>query len=130
MRMKHAMIGMSLALLTAFGVAACTDDEARVASRNLSQSADNFGISRRIVFYNGLNGEYLLVIEGLCSQEQTDRKLTVTCKVGDNAYKKHFLGLADNITYFSEQLDGKKVSTYHYTVTWNPSTLLPKFDVR
>ena len=91
-----------IAAFAAIGLSACND--AQVASSNLSRAADNFEITRRIVFYNGVTGDYMLTIEGLCSQEQTDRKLAVTCKTGPSAYKKHFLGLSDNVTYFSEQL--------------------------
>jgi hypothetical protein len=110
-------------------VAACSND-ADVASRNLSQAADNFQISRRIVFYNGITGDYMLTIEGLCSQEQSEKKLAVTCKTGPDQYKKHFLGLSDNITYFSEQMEAAKVGTYFYRVTFKPSTILPSIDLR
>lgn len=32
-------------------------------------------------------------------------QLEVTCKTGDGEYKKHYLGISDNVTYFVEQLD-------------------------
>lgn len=113
----------------AFGLAGCAND-AQVASANLSQAADNFEINRRIVFYNGVTNDYILTIEGLCSQTQSDKKLTVTCKVGDGKHKKHFLGLSDNVTYFSEQMEAAKASTYFYRVTFKPSTIVPMIDVR
>jgi hypothetical protein len=119
----------ALALVAAIGLAGCSND-AQVASYNLSQAADNFKINRRIVFYNGITGEYMLTIEGLCSQEQTDKKLAVTCKVSEGDYKKHFLGLSDNITYFSEQMDPAKVGTQHYRVTFKPSVILPSVELR
>lgn len=117
-----------LALVPLLALTACND--AQVASSNLSKAADNFEIQRRIVFYNGVTGDYMLTIEGLCSQEHTDRKLAVTCKTGPAAYKKHFLGLSDNVTYFSEQLEGKAVSTYHYRVVFKPSVIVPDIDFR
>lgn len=109
-------------------LAAC--DDAHVASQNLSRAADNFEINRRIVFYNGITGEYLLTIEGLCSQEPSDKKLAVICKTGPGEFKKHFLGLSDNVTYFSEQLQPAAASVYHYRVTFKPSVILPSIDVR
>lgn len=118
----------AIALLSA-GLGACSND-AQVASYNLSQAADNFKINRRIVFYNGVTGEYMLTIEGLCSQEQTDKKLAVTCKVGEGDYKKHFLGLSDNVTYFSEQMAPAKVGTYFYRVTFKPTSILPSVELR
>jgi hypothetical protein len=111
------------------GLGACSND-AQIASRNLSQMADNFGINRRIVFVNTLTDSYLLVVEGLCSQERDGRQLAVTCKVGDNEFKKHFLGLSDNVTYVSEQLEPARAGTYHYKVTFKPSAVIPSIDVR
>jgi hypothetical protein len=120
-------------LLTLFAAVAlftgCSDD-AKVASHNLSKAADNFEIERRIVFYNGITGEYLLSIEGKCSQEPSADKLAVICKTGPNQFKKHFLGLSNNVTYFSEQLETANVSTYHYRVTFKPQEILPDIDFR
>src|SRR5882757_5044178 len=115
--------------VAALGLAACSND-AQVASYNLSQAADNFKINRRIVFYNGITNDYMLTIEGLCSQEPKEKKLEVTCKTGEGAYKKHFLGLSDNVTYFSEQMEEAKVGTYFYRVTFKPSTIIPSVDLR
>src|SRR3990167_2561594 len=111
-------------------VAGCTD--ADVASRNLSQAADMFEIDRRVIFYNGITGGYMLTIEGRCSlgNQDKERELTVTCKTGPDAFKKHFLGLSDNVTFFVEQLQPKDVSTYHYRVIFKPQTILPDIDFR
>lgn len=113
------------------GLTACTD--ADVASRNLSEAADNFEINRRVVFYNGITDTYLLSIEGRCSLGNNDdrsKQVTVTYKTGDNQYKKHFLGLSDNVTYFAEQLESVNVSAYHYRVTFKPQTILPDIDLK
>ena len=118
-----------LAGILALGLAACSND-AQVASYNLSQAADNFQINRRIVFYNGITGDYMLTIEGLCSQEPHDKKLDVTCKTGPSDYKKHFLGLSDNVTYFSEQMEAAQVGVYHYRVTFKPSAIVPSVELR
>lgn len=103
-----------------------------VASRNLSKAADNFEIQRRVVFFNGITDKYLLVIEGRCSLGNDDPKhlRTVTCKVGDGEYKKHFVGLSDNVSYFVEQMESKSVSVYRYRVTFKPSTIVPDVDAR
>ena len=107
-------------------------DDATVASRNLSQAADMFELNRRVVFYNGITGDYLLSIEGLCSikSDNIDSQLEVTCKVGPAAFKKHFLGLSDNVTYFAEQLESSDVSVYHYRVIFKPQTIIPDVDFR
>lgn len=111
-------------------LSACTD--ADIASKNLSKAADNFEIQRRIVFYNGISGEYILEIQGLCSlgNYDTAKQLTVTCKTGVDSYKKHFLGLSDNVTYFAEQVEAKNVSTYHYRVNFKPQAIIPDVDFK
>lgn len=111
-------------------LAGCND--ADVVSRNLSTAADNFKIERRIVFYNGITGDYMLSIEGLCSigQGQQVKAVTVTCKTGPSSYKKHYLGLSDNVTFFAEQIDAANVSEYHYKVIFKPSVIVPDAEVK
>ena len=106
--------------------------DADVASHNLSYEADNFNLQRRVVFYNGITGEYMLVVEGLCSigYDSMDKQLELTCKTGPDTYKKHFLGLSDNVTYFVEQLEPKAVDKYHYKVMFKPASILPDIDVK
>ena len=114
-----------------FGLTACVPD-AQIASHNLSKAADMFEIDRRVVFYNGITDTYMLTIEGRCSIEKdsADVQLEVTCKTGPSEYKKHFLGMSDNVTYFVEQLEGRNVSTYHYRVVFKPQSILPDVDFR
>ena len=106
--------------------------EADVASRNLSTAADQFEVTRRIVFYNGITADYMLTIEGLCSLGNYDanRQLSVTCKTGPTEYKKHFLGLSDNVTYFVEQIQANKVDVFHYRVIFKPSVIVPDIDMK
>lgn len=127
------IIAMSVATVALVGgtLAAC-DSDADVASYNLSKDADNFKVLRRIVFYNGVTGEYILQVEGYCSLGNDDPqyRLSVTCKVGNGQYKKHFLGLSDNVTYFAEQIEAANVSTQHYKVIFKPSTIIPQPELR
>ena len=106
--------------------------DADIASRNLSYAADNFEIMRRVVFYNGINGKYILSIEGLCSFEHSPLKpqVSVTCKKSKTNFIKHTLGLSDNVTYFSEQMESAPVGTYHYKVIFKPQTILPNIDFK
>lgn len=111
-----------------FVLAGC--DDAQVASRNLSKAADNFEIARRVVFYNGITGEYILSVQGLCSVSDSGRSVSFTCKNDEGKYVKHMLGLSDNVTYFSEQLSAHDVSAYHYRVTFKPDAVIPDFNLR
>lgn len=119
----------AIAAISLLTLAGCQDD-AQVASYNISKAADNFEIDRRIVFYNGITDTYMLTIEGRCSIEDQTTQLEVTCKIGRDAYKKHFLGLSDNVTYFAEQLETANVSVYHHRVTFKPQSILPDVDFR
>ena len=113
-------------LLTGCGSAADT------ASMNLSTAADNFEITRRIVFYNGITGEYILEIQGQCSLGNYDSSgsLSVTCKTGPNEYKKHWLGLSDNVTYFAEQIDSAPANPWQYRVIFRPTTIIPDLEMK
>src|SRR5690606_25373233 len=111
----------------AIALGACSTD-ADVASKNLSKAAEQFEIERRVVFLNGITDEYLLSIEGRCSIEDQGGQLEVTCRTGEDAYKKHFLGLSDNVSYFVEQLDAADVDVYRYRVVFRPSTIVPDVD--
>lgn len=127
---KSKIIGSVAAVVVALSLAAC--NAADTASRNISYESDNFKVMRRIVFVNGITDKYLLSIEGLCSitKDREDNQLEVTCKTGDSEYKKHYLGISDNVTYFVEQMDGSNVDTFHYKVAFRPEELLPDIDLQ
>ena len=135
--MKHkTQIMIGIIAIFVILLAACEND-ARIASQNISKAADNFEVARRVIFYNGINGEYLLEIEGRCSirhdtigQNSRHDQLEVTCKLGHERFIKHFLGLSDNVTYFAEQIKTINVSTYHYRVTFKPQVIIPDIDFR
>lgn len=118
-----------LILLTIVLLGSCSRD-ASIVSYNLSKEADMFNIVRRVVFYNGITGEYILVVEGLCSIEAdtVDDQLELTVKTGPDEYKKHYLGLSDNVTYFAEQIDSKNVDRFHYSVVFKPKSIIPDID--
>lgn len=130
--MKKFNLKAAFSVLIVLGMLflACTD--ADIASNNLSKAADMFEINRRIVFYNGITGEYILTVEGLCSLGNYDqsRELSVTCKAGPKEYKKHFLGLSDNVTFFAEQLEPSSADIYHYRVIFKPASIMPDIDLR
>ena len=61
--------------------------------------------------------------------QDVEGELSVTCKVGENAYKKHFLGLSDNVTYFAEQLEPAQTDVYHYKVIFKSETIIPDVEL-
>jgi len=130
MKINKYLIGL-ISLIALILFSGCSDDS-RVASYNNAKASDNFEIERRIVFFNGITDNYLLEIVGKCSikADTMDNQLEVICKTGEGQYKKHFLGLSDNVAYFVEQLESNKASAYHYRVTFKPSQILPDIDYR
>lgn len=116
-------------VLGTIGFTACTS-QADTVSENLSKDADSFKIDRRIVFYNGVTGDYILEVQGRCSIGNNDGngKLSVTCKTGEDEYKKHYLGLSDNVTFFAEQLEGAYADPFHYKVIFKPEEIIPDVD--
>lgn len=119
-----------LAAAACIALTSCND--ADVASRNISKASDNFKVLRRIVFYNGITGDYILTIEGFCSlgNNDTAKRRTVTCKTGPTTFKKHFLGLSDNVTFFAEHIEETKASVSHYRVIFKPSVVIPDIELR
>lgn len=102
----------------------CSSD-ASIVDSNLSKAADNFEIERRIVFLNVRTGKYELEVQGRCSISDSDNQLEVLCRVGEDEYKKHFLGKAGDFTYFAEQLEVSEASEYHYRVVFKPQSIIP-----
>lgn len=126
---RSSKVGFAAAgLVLAVFFTGCSSD-ADVASSNLSKDAEQFKIQRRVVFFNGITDTYLLSIEGRCSIEDDGNQLEVTCKMGDDRYKKHFLGLSDNVSYFVEQMESADVSVDHYKVIFKPQSIIPDVDV-
>lgn len=124
--MKKRFVVLMLIIVT---LIACS--EAHTVNHNISQSADSFEVNRRIVFFNGITDKYLLTVEGLCSLEiEGDNTLRVTCKTGKEEYKRHYLGLSDNVSYFVEQVESADVDPYHYRVIFRPESIIPDLDIQ
>ena len=120
------LVGFSLASI---GLGCASD--AYVARSNLETAEQNFELFRRVVFYNGITGDYILSIEGkLAIIVDTDGDLVVTVKTDDGKFLKHYLGLSDNVTYFSEQLQPDAASDKRYRVVFKPSVIIPDVEIR
>ncbi len=125
--MKKILL-LSVSLL-AVSLSGCNSD-ADVASDNISEASENFEVDRRIVFYNSITDTYMLTVEGKCSITPKNGLLDVVCKTSPTEFKKHYLGLSDNVTFFAEQLESIGVSTYHHKVYFKPQSLLPDIELK
>jgi hypothetical protein len=126
--LKRTSLALGVVAVLALG-AGCTSD-ADVAAQNVSKAAEQFEVERQIVFYNGITGEYIAEIVGLCSVETPGNKVFTICKVGPGQYIKNYLGLSDNVTWFALQTTPVRVSDSHYRIVFKPSVVVPDFDLR
>ena len=113
-----AMIG----IITVLG--GCS--EAERVSQNLSQEADNFNVVRQVTVIDCITGDTMFQVSGKISitSDNTDHQLEIISEE-NGAYKKHFIGLSDNVSYVIEQLDVKNVDKYKFTINYNPKMWIP-----
>lgn len=104
-------------------------DEAQIASKNMVKSADNFEIPRRIVFYNAFADKNIVILEGKCSIEYSNR-IAVICKTGFNQYTRTLIDKNEFVVPIVEQLDATYANGYHYRRTFNPQAAIPDIDFR
>lgn len=103
------------------------DTEANRVSYNLSQEADNFNDIRQITVINCLQGDVLFQMTGKMSinADTSDEQLEVIVEDENGEYKKHFIGLSDNVTYVVEDITAGDVEKYKYTLNFNPEMWIP-----
>ncbi|UUX60155.1 beta-sandwich lipoprotein [Glutamicibacter halophytocola] len=129
MNLKKTTTLIAAAMLTTAALAGCSTN-ADKANENLSIAADNFEVQRHIVGVNGITGDYAFEVVGRCSINDQGHQLEVTCRHGENEYRKHMIGLSDNTFYVAEQLDAIDVSVYHTRILIKPETLLPEIELQ
>lgn len=121
--MKKKFI-LGILLITMLSFTGCR--EAERVSYNLSKEADSFNVVRQITVINCLQGDVMFQMSGKMSiyMDATENQLEVTIEDGD-VYKKHFIGLSDNVTYIIEDIKGVDVDNYKYTIKINPEMWMP-----
>lgn len=125
--MKKALFAL-VAVLTALVVAGCESD-ADKASVNISKEAEQFKVLRKIVGVNGITDKVEFEVIGRCSYEATPHQLVLTCKEGPKEFKKHTVGLSDNMFYISTQLESINVSVYRTKIILKPENIVPDLDL-
>ena len=121
--MKKKFI-LGILLITMMNLSGCRESDR--ASYNLSKEADSFNVVRQITVINCLQGDVMFQMSGKMSIEmdETENQLEVMIEDGD-VYKKHFIGLSDNVTYIIEDIKGVDVENYKYTIKINPEMWIP-----
>jgi len=123
MKRKAITIIVLLAVLVLVGC----ETEASKVSYNLSQQAENFNVVRQLTVINCIGGDVLFQMTGKMSitADTDDNQLEIIVEDIDGTYKKHFVGLSDNVTYVVEDAGGNNVSKYKYTLNYNPKMWIP-----
>lgn len=124
--MKKALLIITTAMIMLTILTGCDTESSRV-SYNLSQQADNFNDIRQITVINCLKGDVLFQMTGRMSirADTSDNQLEIVIEDENGEYKKHFIGLSDNVTYVVEDITTKDVSKYKYTLNFNPNMWIP-----
>ena len=113
---------MVVTLFAGCGTAATT------VNHNLSQAADNFECLRKITVYNARTDLVILEMEGYMSlSNNLSSELVVTCKTGENEYKKNYIYLNEYVLYVMEDITGTTTDPYHYKVHFY--TAWPDVDI-
>ena len=118
-----------VAVMAAIMMTGC--NEAERVSYNLSKEADNFNDIRQITVINCLQGDVLFQMTGKMSitADTEDNQLEVVVEDENGEYKKHFIGLSDNVTYVLEDITAGDVDRYKYTLNFNPKMWLPPVGI-
>ena len=123
-------IGLIATVLALVAVLAGCETEAQRVSYNLSQQADNFNDIRQVTVINCLQGDVLFQMTGKMSitADTEDTQLEIVVEDENGEYKKHFIGLSDNVTYVVEDVTSGDVNQYKYTLNFNPKMWLPEIS--
>jgi hypothetical protein len=130
--MRKWIFGLLVVVILALAAAGCESDADKV-NKNLGKACEQFECQRRIVGVNGITDKVEFVVEGRCSIEGAPlgglRALTVTCKQGPHEFKKHFVGMSDNMFFISTQLESLDASVSHTRIILKPQNVVPDFDL-
>ena len=122
------LLAITLVLIMALTLfVGCEERQADIVSYNLSLEADNFNNVRQVTVINCLQGDVLFQLTGKLSitADTADNQLEIIVEDEKGTYKKHFIGLSDNVTYVVEDITAGDVSNYKYTLNFNPKMWLP-----
>lgn len=122
--MKKFLVALLLCTVS-ISLVGCT--EAERVSYNISQDADNFNQVRQLTVINCIKGDVLFQMTGKMSitADSADNQLEVIVEDELGRYKKHFVGLSDNVTYVVEDVTSDTTDKYQYQLNFNPNMWIP-----
>lgn len=128
--MKKKIIVIATLVVLCVGMFAGCGRQADRVSYNLLKEADSFNEVRQLTVINCIKGDVLFQMTGKMSIEADvgetgDNQLEVIVEDENGEYKKHFIGLSDNVTYVVEDVTTGDVNNYKYTLNFNPKMWIP-----
>lgn len=129
--MRKYVLFILAVLVAALSVAGC-ESAADKVSTNIGKDCEQFKCQRRIIAVNGITDKVLFSVEGRCSiekDEDLNGTLTLICKQAPHKYYKHFIGISDNVTFVSTQLEPLDESEYRTKILFKPENIVPNVDL-
>lgn len=125
MKIRKMITAFAAALVLSITFAGC--NQAERVSYNLSKEADNFNDIRQVTVINCIEGDILFQMTGKMSitADTSDNQLEIIVEDENGEYKKHFIGLSNNVTYVVKDITSEDVSNYKYTLNFNPDMWIP-----
>lgn len=118
--MKKKMLLVLLAAVACMFVFTGCSESSRV-SRNVSQEADNFNVTRKLTVINARTDTVLLELTGTFAlQNNDDNELEVIIETAKGKYRKDLVYLNDYTMYVVEDVSGADVDKYHYEINFLP----------
>ncbi len=115
-----------LIIVAILGLSVVGCRESERVSYNISQEADNFNVTRRLVVINARTDKPLFELVGNFALSNNDEnELEVVCQTGKNEFKKHYIYLNEYTIYTVEDIGGANVNKYKYEVNFLPETIQP-----
>ena len=123
--MKKKLLALAIVALSAVLMVSCS--KADRVSHNLSREADELNITRRVTVINGITNQIIFQATGQMSIEYVEerKQLNIIALSENGEYKKHIVGISDNVSYMVEDITGMKGVDTKYRLYFNPDMIVP-----
>lgn len=123
--MKKKLIAFATVVVAAVLMVSCS--KADRVSHNLSREADEMNITRKVTVINGITNQTIFQATGQMSIEYVEerKQLNIIALDDEGNYKKHIIGISDNVSYVVEDVTGMKGIDTKYRMYFNPNMILP-----
>lgn len=123
--MKKKLFALAVTVFAAVLMVSCS--KADRVSHNLSREADEMNITRKVTVINGITNQTIFQATGQMSIEYVEerKQLNIIALDDEGNYKKHIIGISDNVSYVVEDVTGMKGIDTKYRMYFNPNMILP-----